>query len=112
MGYAKADPMLVKLAAPYRPPRPRSMFLRSTLLFCMGSMGLIGLFSEFVRRSSEEPLHETLKRWVEVLENKADREDSEVMVVGTVDKLREAIVFACCWCSKLSPETQLYRDML
>ncbi|KAI3755697.1 hypothetical protein L1987_55503 [Smallanthus sonchifolius] len=83
MGYANADPML---AAPYRPPSPRSKFLLSTLGMLSGVLG-----STRFGFSSAEALHEALKRWEDVLENKGDR--VREVVVGTVDKLREAVVF-------------------
>ena len=52
--------------------------------------------SEVLLLSSLEVLHETLKRWDEVLENKGEREKVLVflvVVVGRVDKPKEAMVF-------------------
>lgn len=65
MGIPKAKGMVVKLAALYRPPSPRSKFLLST--FCISSDGDFGSmsfgvseFSTVLSLSSAVAVHENL----------------------------------------------------
>ena len=93
--------MAVKLAAPYRPPIPKSKFLLSTFCVWGDVLGRMSFeVSGALLLSSLRVLHETLKRCDEVLENRGEREKVFVFllvfVVGRVDKVKEAMMFNWC----------------